>query len=67
VRSPATNRGGLAALNRGERGEIGEEGEGIYREVSCLDLVPGNGRNQEALMAAVSGEIDGRRLKTTWP
>jgi hypothetical protein len=50
-------------LWHGRKRGKGEEGEGIYREVSCLDLVPGNGRNQEALMAAVSGEIDGRRLK----
>jgi hypothetical protein len=40
---------------RGERRGPREGKRGIYREVSCLDLVPGNGRNQGALMAAVSG------------
>jgi hypothetical protein len=46
---------GLAAVQRGEKREKEEEGEGIYREVSLLDSMPGNGRNQEELTAAVSG------------
>jgi hypothetical protein len=40
---------------RGKRKGKEEEGEGIYRVDSLLDSMPGNGRNQEVLTAAVSG------------
>jgi hypothetical protein len=46
---------GLAAVQRGEKREKEEEGEGIYRAVSLLESMPGNGWNQEELTAAVSG------------
>jgi hypothetical protein len=47
--APARDLRGLAAVQGGEKREKEEEGEGIYREVSFLDSMPGNGQNQEEL------------------
>jgi hypothetical protein len=52
---PASNFASLAAIREGEKEGEGGGLLGIYRVVSWLDLMPGNGRNQEELTVAVLG------------